>query len=176
VRLLVVFAVLTVTASQCAFAYDTTPTFEDTRRVSLFMSIGALEIANLGVNIQLSEQYSVGMVASKFILGGPGYLARNATTGVGLRGSYYFARNGEEKFLWANVIAVDLQYLFLYKQDEKLSLRNPGGIGFEGIVGRDGIIGPGVGVLWGVGVAASFHSEEPPLVFPAFRVGLHVDI
>ena len=175
-RLLVVVAVLNLTVIHYAIASDTAAVPCDRRSISLFASMGALEIVSLGVNIQFSDRYSMGLVASRIALGGHSEMFWNNAPGVGIRGSYYFSRSGEDSFLWANVMTADVQYLFLQRDAYKLGLRDPGGIGFEAVVGRDGIIGSGIGILWGVGVGASFHSEEPPLVFPAFRLGLHIDI
>jgi hypothetical protein len=143
--------------------------------MSIFMSVGALELVGDGFLIQLSDESSLGLASSWFVVNSGGFNA-TATLGVGARYSYYFSRDGKNKFLWANAIVVDAQYLLPTANGQTLSIENPGGIGIEAVVGRDGIVNPGVGIIWGFGLAASFHSEGPPLVFPAIRLGLHVDV
>lgn len=146
-----------------------------TRHISLFGSFGFLEFYSVGVSVQIAEGWSVGVVGAGFILGGGGILPAFAR-GYGIRGSYQFSRDGQDNFLWANVLSADVLYLFRERREEKFGLRNPGGIGIELIVGRDCAVGPGIGILWGAGIAAGVHSEVPPLLFPAFRLGLHIDV
>lgn len=145
------------------------------RYVSVALTMGSLEIMSAAVLVQLSEKYSLGLVASAVALYGGRGPFFNATWGAGVRWSYYFSRDGKGKFLWANVIAVDCQYL-LPERDRHIMWRNPGGVGLEAVVGRDGYVGPGLGITWGAGVSMSLHHDVPPLFFPALRLGLHVDV
>jgi hypothetical protein len=138
--------------------------------------MGALEFLSVGFLVQTSDQYSLGLVSSAFILNGRGFMFPNSALGVGVRWSYYFSPDGKDKFLWANAIVVDVQYLLPNRNSRLITMRNPGGVGFEAVVGRDGVPGAGLGIIWGVGLAGSFHSEVPPLLTPAIRLGLHLDI
>ena len=144
------------------------------RDISFFTSLGVLQLASVGFLVQLSDQSSLGIVTSAVILKGHGL--PNGTLGLGARWSHYFSRDGKNKFLWANAIVMDAQYLFPTRNAPTLSMKSPGGVGIEAVVGRDGIVGPGLGILWGFGLAATFHSQERPLITPALRLGLHVDI
>ncbi len=146
-----------------------------TRHVSVFMTMGALEFLSAGFLVQLSDQYAMGLVTSAFILNGPGYFGPDAALSLGVRWAYYFSRDGKDKFLWANAVIVDCHYL-LPQRDRTVTWRNPGGVGLEAVVGRDGVVGPGLGIIWGVGIAASLHHDVAPLLFPAIRLGLHLDI
>ena len=148
----------------------TPPDSAATRHVSAFGSFGLLEVVGVGLSVQLADQYSLGLITTGVALGRGG-----SAIGVGFRGSYYFSRNGEDAFLWANVIMVDCQYLFP-SRETIVSIRDPGGIGIEGLVGMDHVVNPGLGILWAFGVAMNFHSETPPLLLPAFRLGLHIDV
>lgn len=146
------------------------------RTVSLFASVGMPDVASGGMCYQVDERYAVGIAVSGFVLkGGRGVFLRSAT-GVGLRAAYYLTPDGRDGFLWGNAIITDVHYLFPAGKGEAPSWDNPGGLGLELMFGRDAILGSGLGVLWGVGLAACFHSEAPPLLFPALRLGLHVDI
>jgi hypothetical protein len=130
----------------------------------------------IGVNLQCTDQYALGIIGTRSALGGSSYFGPNNTAGLGIRGSYYFDRTGFATVLSSNVITVDCQYLFVIREGKTATFHNPGGLGVEAIVGRDGFIGPGIGILWGVGISATFHSEYPPLFFPAFRLGVHFDL
>jgi hypothetical protein len=114
-------------------------------------------------------------VTSQFVLRGRWFIFPHTAPGFGVRGAYYFSRDGRNTFLWANAITADLQYLLPTRNGRLISMDNPGGIGLEAVVGRDGLVGQGIGVLWGAGVAASFYSERPPLLSIAFRLGIHLD-
>ncbi len=148
----------------------------EARHLSVFGSFGFLELASAGILYQFSDQYAFGAIVTRSALGGRSYFGPNNTAGIGIRGSYYFDRTGSTNFLWSNVISVDCQYLFVIREGKTVTFHNPGGLGVEAIVGRDGFIGPGIGILWGAGLSATFHSEYPPLFFPAFRLGVHFDI
>jgi len=148
---------------------------EPSRDISVFMSAGVLEFVSAGFLIRLSDQYSLGLVTSQVVLRGRWFIFPHAAPGFGVRGAYYFSRDGRNKFLWANAITADLQYLLPTRNGRLISMHNPGGIGLEAVVGRDGLVGEGIGILWGAGVAASFYSENPPLLSIAFRLGIHLD-
>ena len=80
------------------------------RDVSVFMSLGYLEYMSLGISLQASDQYSIGLVSSFFVVSEkPAFIVPDGTLGVGVRSSYYFSRNG--KFLGVNAIIADVQYL-----------------------------------------------------------------
>lgn len=162
--------------SMHARAEEQIPPRPNTRTVSVFGSIGALEFISLGVNIQASDRWSFGLVGSAFMVGGKGFIFPAAARGIGIRGSYHFSPDGKNNFLWANIISADVQYLLRERREVKFGLRNPGGIGIEAVVGRDCAVGRGIGILWAAGLAISIHSEFPPLVTPAVRVGFHVDM
>ena len=149
---------------------------KSSRDVSVFMSVGYLELIGAGFLVQMSDQYSLGLLASGFAVSERGFIFPHAALGLGFRGSYYFSRDGKSKFLWANAITADVQYLLPRREGGLLSMNNPGGVGIEAVIGRDALVGPGIGILWGVGIAGAFYSEAPPLVMPAFRFGFHIDI
>jgi hypothetical protein len=146
------------------------------RSVSTFASVGYMELGSVGILVQVADQFSLGLVASSFAVNAPGFILPDAARGFGLRGAYYFSQDGKNKFLWANAIIADVQYLLPRRNGGKLSTINPGGVGIEVMVGRDGIVGSGIGILWGFGIAGSFYSETPPLIMPAIRLGFHVDV
>ncbi len=146
-----------------------------TRYVSVFATMGALELMSAGFLVQVSEKQALGLVASDFILSGPAFILPPGAWGIGPRWAYYFSRDGKNKFLWANAITVDCQYL-LPVRERKISWGNVGGVGLEAVVGRDGIVGPGLGIIWGAGISMSFHKDTPPLITPAIRLGFHLDV
>jgi hypothetical protein len=146
------------------------------RSVSAFASVGYMEFVSGGILIQVADQYSLGLVASGFVVSERGFIFPDAALGVGVRGAYYFSRDGKNKFLWANAVLADVQYLVPRRKGGMVSTANPGGVGIEVMVGRDGIVGSGIGILWGVGIAGSFYSETPPLIMPAIRLGFHLDV
>lgn len=133
------------------------------RSTSIFLSIGSLQILCVGTSYQINEKYSVGLVSSLYGLAGS-YYAPNATFGLGFRGTYYFSPDGKGKFLRANNISADIEYLF------------PVGLGVECIVGRDCIIGKGLGFNWGFGLSMSTNNDADVLVAPAFKLGFHIDL
>ncbi len=147
------------------------------RFVSVFASVGYLEFMTLGLSAQISDRFSLGLVSSAFVLSERrGFLVPDNATGFGLRATYYLTRDGENFLLWANAIVVDVQYLTDRRTGLQVDVKNPRGIGIETVFGRDGIVGPGIGILWGVGIAGSFYTGTPPLIMPAVRFGVHVDI
>jgi hypothetical protein len=170
VALLAVFAAWSTAVAQ---SHDNGP--EPLRDVSVAVDVGCMQLLGAAISLQFSDRWALGLVGSWFVLGGSGGFLPEGAVGVGVRGSYYFSRDGRDTFLWSNVIAADVQYLLPKRDGPGLSASNPGGIGVEVIVGRDGIIGPGIGITWGVGVAASFHGEAPPLILPAGKIGFHID-
>lgn len=140
------------------------------RSSSIYFGLGALELINLGVNFQQNEKHSIGLVSNLFVLGGKE--APIVTIGIGIKGVYFFSPNGKENFLWSNMISIDL--LYLLKTNRKESNKNKaGGLGIEALIGRDCIIGKGIGLNWGIGIGMGFHGEEGTVVFPAFKLGLH---
>jgi len=173
ISILIVVALL---GQESVLAGEPTTPGQDLRSVFIFANVGSLEIMNLGIGLQLSEQYSLALASSAFALGGKVYILPETALGIGVRGSYYFSPDGRTKFLWANVISCDLMYLLPHQADQKISFHSPGGVGIEAIIGRDGIVGSGIGISWGVGMAMSIHSEKPPLFFPAIKLGLHIDV
>jgi hypothetical protein len=148
------------------------------RDVSIVMSMGYLEFMTLGFLIQMSDQYALGIVASSFVVSErPGFIVPDNAPGVGIRGTYYLSRDGKNTFGGANAISVDAQYLLPPRRDvANWRPNNLGGAGFEIIIGRDGIVDSGIGILWGVGIAGAFYTGDPPLIMPAIRLGLHIDI
>jgi hypothetical protein len=129
-----------------------------------------MEFVSWGIQYQLTDQHSLGLVASGFVVSERGYIAPDVVLSVGVRGAYYFSRDGKKMFLWANAITADAQYLMPRRKSD------PGGIGIEVLVGRDDIVSSGIGFLWGIGIAGSFYSETPTLIMPAVRLGLHFDL
>ena len=158
-------------------AAQTSPqTADRIRSVSLQYGMAAPELIDAGFLIQLSDQYSIGLMAAVYL---PKLLNMGESSlpygvlSTGLRGTYYFSPEGKNNFLWANAIIVDAQYLL---PTDLFGKNYPGGLGLQALVGRDGIVLWGLGINWGVGLAAGLHSNGLVRVTPAVNVGLHFDI
>lgn len=146
------------------------------RSTSIFLSIGSLQVLCIGTSFQLNEKYSVGVVSSFYGLAGS-YITPRVTLGLGCRGAYYFSLDGKDKFLCANNISIDLEYLFpINPSKREKAIEKIGGIGAEIIVGRDSIVGKGFGFNWGCGLSMSAHGEAKLLLAPALKLGFHVDL
>jgi hypothetical protein len=137
------------------------------RTVSIYAGLGFLELAVLGVQYQIDDAFSVGVKAGPALIGGhdrPG-----GGFGGGLKGSYFLSRTGEEAFLSINVLNVEAAYL---------SASGGGALSLEATIGHDAMEGRGIGFLWLIGVGRGGFPEERDraLIFPAVKIGFHVNL
>ena len=143
----------------------------DTRTVSIYTGIGFLELIAFGVQNQINPEFALGAKVDAAILSGsgPGIGLPLSRSGGGIKGSYFFSRAGEGTFLSINVLNFEGSYI-----------RSHGdrGTSFELTVGHDSIEGRGIGVLWLIGLARgeSESASYPSLIFPAVKIGVHVDL
>ena len=86
-----------------------------------------------------------------------------------MKGSYCFSRTGEEMFLSVKVVNVEASYL---------ATSGGGAISLEAAIGHDSIEGRGLGFLWLIGMSrGGFPGERNrALIFPALKIGFHVDL
>ena len=95
---------------------------------------------------------------------------------LGMRGSYFFNADGREMFLGVNNATCDLMYLTPYDIPADGNRFKPSGVGIEMTVGHDCVLDSGVGIYWGAGFSLSIHRDAPPMLFPALKCGLHLDL
>jgi hypothetical protein len=124
-----------------------------------------------GVQYQINSEFALGFKVDAAILSGsgPGIGLPLAGSGGGIKGSYFLSRAGEGTFLSINVLNFEGSYIRSH---------GDGGTSLELTVGHDSIEGQGIGVLWLIGLARG-ESESVSyrsLIFPAVKIGFHVDL
>lgn len=136
---------------------------EQTRIVSIYAGIGFLELAALGVQYQINDEFALGVKADAALIAG--HDVPGGGFGGGLKGSYFFRPN----FLSMNVLNVEVSYL---------ASAGGGATSLEATVGHDSIQGRGVGFFWLIGVSrGGFPGErDRPLIFAAVKIGFHLDL
>lgn len=141
----------------------------DIRTVSVYTGIGFLEYLVLGAQYQINDKFSFGVKADAIFLGGGSGLP-NAGIGGGIKASYFFDRDWYDNFLGFNTVNLEASYLGIR------SGPNEFGTGLELTVGHDSIEGCGLGLLWALGAAYSVSTDHPALLFPALKLGIHLDL
>ncbi len=150
-----------------------TPRSSDTRTFSVYTAIGFLEIGAIGAQYQIDDNFGIGVKADGYFLGGPAYILPNGARGGGIKFSYFFDRTGSRNFYGTN--AINLEVSYLSPDISKEPGRSYAASGIELTVGHDSIKDKGLGILWATGGSFSCSTGLPPLFFPAFKVGLHMD-
>jgi len=90
-------------------------------------------------------------------------------SGGGFKGSYFFNRNGERAFMSISVLNIEASYL---------ATSGGGAISLEATIGHDSTVGRGIGFLWLIGISRGGFPREGDraLIFPAVKIGFHVDL
>lgn len=138
-----------------------------TRTVSIYTGLGFLELIAFGVQYQINDAFALGMKADIALVSG--HDRPQGGSGGGFKGSYFFSRNGEETFLSMNVLNIEASYL---------ATSGGGAISLEATIGHDSIEGRRIGFLWLIGICrGGFPGEgDRALIFPAVKIGFHVDL
>lgn len=138
-----------------------------TRTVSIYTGLGFLELAAFGIQYQINDEFGLGVKADVALVAGHDVPGGGA--GGGIKGSYFYNRNGEGTFLSMNVLNIEASYL---------ATGGGGATSLEATVGHDSIVGRGIGFLWLIGISrGGFPGEgNRPLIFLAVKIGFHVDL
>ena len=139
----------------------------ETRRVSIYSGVGFLELIALGVQYQIDDEFGLGVKGDIALVAGHDLPYGGA--GGGVKGSYFFSRNGEGSFLSTNVLNAEASYV---------STSYGGAASLEVTIGHDRIDGRGLGFLWLIGISrGGFPGErDRPLFFPTVKIGFHVNL
>ncbi len=148
----------------------------DIRTATVYCGFGPSEVLHAGVSVQLNPQISVGPTAGWFLINSHRQGTLDVVWALGIRGSYFLNPDGRGMFLGVNNATCDLMYLTPYDIPTDGNRFRPSGIGIEMTVGHDCALDSGVGIYWGAGFSASFHHDVSPMLFPALKVGLHIDL
>jgi hypothetical protein len=142
----------------------------DTRTVSVYAGLGFLELIALGVQYQINDEFALGVKTDVALVAG--HDLPQGGMGGGLKGSYFFSRAGEGTFLSINVLNIEASVL------PSVDLERRDAISLEATIGHDSIEGRGIGFLWLIGISrGGFPGEgDRPLIFPAVKIGFHVDL
>jgi hypothetical protein len=141
----------------------------NTRTVSVYTGVGFLELLVLGAQYQINERYAIGAKADIVFLGSSSVLP-SAGVGGGIKASYFFDETGSDKFLGFNAVNFEASYLGFGIRPSQFAR------GLELTLGHDSFVGHGFGLFWALGVAYSVSTDHPALFFPAFKIGLHLDM
>ncbi|MDP2884775.1 MAG: hypothetical protein Q8P51_07130 [Ignavibacteria bacterium] len=138
-----------------------------TRTVSIYGGLGFLELIALGVQYQINDEFALGVKADIALVAG--HDLPQGGFGGGFKGSYFFDRSGKGTFLSMNVLNIEASYL---------ATSGGGATSMEATVGHDSIEGRGIGFLWLIGISrGGFPGERNrALVFPALKIGFHLDL